>query len=269
MTHKMATLILAGQRPEPENADQRTLDKINPLRHVAPVHKAFLDMQGTPMITRVLQNIEATNSICNNTISIAIPHHLKNAFEPHTNSHHLISSQTSPATTILAMLDSLPAGTPLLVTSCDHPLLTPQMVEYFLNTIDQDIYQGAAACVTQDVFRADYPEAKRTFINLSDISFSGANLFWFKAGAANPLLQFWRSLEENRKNPLKMASQIGFEIGALYLAGRLSLAKTKTTLTKKTGVAIDLVPLPFAQAAIDVDKPQDIDLVRSLLTNHL
>ena len=50
-----------------------------------------------------------------------------------------------------------------------------------------------------------------------------------------------------------------------YWCGRLSLAATLATLSLKLGIKAQVVDMPFAEAAIDVDKPADLELVESIL----
>jgi hypothetical protein len=102
-------------------------------------------------------------------------------------------------------------------------------------------------------------------VKLKDFAFSGANLFWFRGAAAKPLAAFWRRLEQKRKNPLAMAMAIGPLAAFSYARGAMTKAELESLIEKRAGVAARLAPLQFAQAAIDVDKPEDLDLVRKIL----
>ena len=55
----------------------------------------------------------------------------------------------------------------------------------------------------------------------------------------------------------------GFLLG--YLAGRMTLAQTVARLGQKAGVKAAAVVSAYGLAAVDVDKPSDLDLVRTLI----
>lgn len=252
-------LILAGRRE----------GEANPFSAYNVEHKAFLDMAGIPMIKRVVETLLQSNSF--EAITLKVPQALHDEFaslfsdEPIVK---LVLSEASPSQSIRQFLNAMNSERGVFVTSCDHPLMTTEMVQHFLEKVENTNPDVAAGCVSKTIFEHAYPEAKRTFIKLQDIQFSGANMFWFRAKRTDKLLAFWRRLEDNRKHPLKMASEIGILTALKYLTGFLTEENLMNNLSAKTGARGELVELPFAQAAIDVDKPSDVDLVRSILKNQ-
>lgn len=255
---RLTALVLAGRRPGPP-------DPMEAAEGVA--HKAFIDIAGAPMIARVLKTLSAVDAI--DDILIAAPEDSRArfaAFATPGKKTDFIAASGTPAATVHDALTKSEGG--LLATTCDHPLLQPGMVGHFLRKIDPNAFGAAAACVDSKVYDAAYPGTRRTFVRLSDIAFSGANLFWFKKGAAEPLLLYWRALEAKRKNPAAMAATIGVGTLIRYAAGRLSSDTLLKTIAAKTGVAARLVPLPQAEAAIDVDKPEDLALVRRIFAGR-
>lgn len=252
-------VILAGSRPEGQD----------PLSGLGVAHKGLLELCGKPMIRYVVEALTAAPHV--GQITIMAPEGLHSAFAaalPGTPLRFL-PAEKSPATSVAAALKAGEAGTHMLVTTCDHPLLTAQMVAQFVDGAMTSAADVAAACVTQERYRAVFGDAPRTFIRFSDMAFSGANLFLLNRSSAGGLIQFWTRLEANRKRPLKMAQQIGLMTGLRYLLGRLSKAGAFKTLKRKTGAQCALVALEDAQAAVDVDKPADIALVEGLLeTRH-
>lgn len=248
-------VILAGSRPEGQD----------PLSDIQAAHKGLLELAGKPMIGYVVEALLAAPHV--GQITIMAPETLHSAFAAALPDASLrfLPAQKSPATSVAAALNACEGSTHMLVTTCDHPLLTAKMVEDFVAgamTSDPDV---AAACVTRERYQAVFGDAPRTFITLSDMAFSGANLFLLKPSGAAGLVRFWTRLEANRKRPLKMAQQIGLLTGLRYLLGVLSKAGALAALKRKTGAQCALIALEDAQAAIDVDKPVDIPLVEGLL----
>jgi hypothetical protein len=77
-------------------------------------------------------------------------------------------------------------------------------------------------------------------------------------------VELWRTVERHRKQPWKIAGVLGIDMLAQYLAGRLSLEEAVARLGAKAGVRAAAVRSAYGLAAVDVDKPADLDLVRRI-----
>ncbi|MCA8888331.1 MAG: nucleotidyltransferase family protein [Parvularculaceae bacterium] len=251
----MEALVLAGRRSGEK-------DPLAGIEDVA--HKALLTAGGKTLIARVVEALAHSGRI--GVIRIAAPEDVQGAISealsPFTG-WTFTAPESSPAATISAAIEQMGGSGGLVVTTCDHALLTSEMVREFLD--DAHIHDAAAACVEKDNYLRRFPDSQRTFITLKGFAFSGANLFWFAGPSAAPLAAFWRRLEQNRKKPLKMAREIGVFTALRYFMGAMTKRRLEATLTKKTGVRAALVTLQTPEAAIDVDKPADLALVRKIL----
>lgn len=175
------------------------------------------------------------------------------------------ASGSSPSASVADVLGRLRAPEALLVTTADHALLTPEIVDHFAersSSRDADVSVGVvAASVLLDAF----PEASRTFLRLRGERFSGANLFLFRGPQARRVTAFWSRAERFRKQPWRLVSAFGPVNLALFLLGRLGLEEAFERASRVIGARVRAVPLPFAEAAIDVDKPADLELVSRIL----
>ncbi len=84
-------------------------------------------------------------------------------------------------------------------------------------------------------------------------------------GAAAPAAAFWSHLERHRKRPWRLIAAVGPAALLRFLLGRLSLAGALAILSRRAGARIAPVVMPFAEAAIDVDKPADLTLAEAIL----
>ncbi len=252
---RIDALVLAGRRA----------GETDPLAGVENVpHKALLVAGGKPLIRRVVEALTGSGRI--DRIRIAAPQDVREAIGAALaglEGWDFTEVAGSPASTALAHLGAAAPERGLLLTTCDHALLSAGMVRLFLD--EARASAAAAACVERTIYEQRFPGSKRTFIRLKDFSFSGANLFWFAGARAKGLADFWRGLEANRKRPLKMAQAIGVFTALSYLAGSMTKPALEKTIRRRTKVDVRLIPLPNAEAAIDVDKPQDLELVRKIL----
>ena len=116
--------------------------------------------------------------------------------------------------------------------------------------------------------RASYPDTRRTYLRFRDGGYSGANLFLLRTTAAARAIEFWRRIERDRKAPWRLARAFGPILLAAYLLRLTTLAQATALMSRRMGIRVAAVVMPTAEAAIDVDKPADLDLVESILARR-
>ncbi|MGB0906707.1 MAG: nucleotidyltransferase family protein [Maricaulaceae bacterium] len=241
-------LILAGQRE----------GVVDPLCAEAGIErKALLPLLGRPMIDYVLEALSASK---------LAPKFYVSGFDADYDAR-LLQSPSAPGPAGSALV-AIEAGidAPLLVTTCDHPLLTPGMVEIFLSGARES---GADFCVglaERDIIDPAYPGVSRTYLKFSDKAVSGCNLFYIANAKGIEAIRFWRQAQHDRKKPWKLASRFGVRILFDYLLGRLTLGGAFEYASKRLGITAKPVLIPIAEAAIDVDKPSDKRFVEQILS---
>ncbi len=233
-------------------------------------HKALVPIAGIPMIERVVETLTASKRFERILISIEDPTLLEqiSGLKPCTDSGVLsvISANTTPALSALDGFGELGAGRDgmILMTTADNCLLTPEILCYFLDalTIGPDV---TAAVARTDMVTAAYPEARRTRMRFRDGGQGGCNLFALQTENARHIINFWRKIEQNRKSPLTMLGQLGVGTALRYVLNRLTLAQALEKLGRRTRTQLATVDMPFAEAAIDVDSPEDFHLAEKIL----
>ncbi len=245
-------LILAGSRGPH--------DPVAALGKVA--HKALTPIAGRPMLAYVLDAVRSVPEV--ERIFICIDAETDLRAVTNGTPFNRIPPANSPAASVAAALQTIDGDRPLLITTADHPLITPQIIGHFLvhASSDADLSVGLAEAET---IMSAFPEGKRTFYRFAGKGYSGCNLFLARRPGAVRVAEYWRRMEEHRKNPLRLVGEIG--IGALirYALGLLNLESAFRHVSKRTGARITPVILPFAEAATDVDKPSDHALVEAIL----
>jgi hypothetical protein len=121
---------------------------------------------------------------------------------------------------------------------------------------------------TASVIRAAYPDSVRTFFRLGREGYSGCNLFLFRTAAAGRIAARWAEFEQFRKQPLRLLATVGPGIVLRYLVRRLTLDAALARLSVLAGATVKAVEMPFAEAAIDVDKPLDLELAERILRHR-
>lgn len=233
-------------------------------------HKALVPAGGVPMLERVVGTLFATDGLDHVVISADAALAL-NGFGPVLDQAidagriTVAAPKASPSESVAAVLDEFDdQAFPLLVTTADHPLLTSEMIEHFCATAP-DSADLAVGLAEAGVIRARYPHAVRTFYRFEGQGYSGCNLFLANTPEARRAVDFWRKMERHRKRPWRLVAAVGPTALLRFAFGRLSLESAFRHLSDKIGAELGMVVMPFAEAAIDVDKPGDLDLVETIL----
>ncbi|WP_395020261.1 nucleotidyltransferase family protein [Dongia sp.] len=245
-------LILAGSRGPH--------DPVAALGKVA--HKALTPIAGRPMLAYVLDAVRGMPEV--DRIHICID--AETDLRPVTNGTPFIRipPANSPAASVAAALQQIDGDRPLLITTADHPLLTPEIIAHFLTHAPQEADLCVGLAEAETITKA-FPEGRRTFYRLAGRGYSGCNLFLARKPGAVRVAEYWRRMEGHRKNPLRLVREIGFGALIRYALGMLSLDGAFRHVSKLTAAKIAPVILPFAEAATDVDKPSDHALVEGIL----
>ena len=174
-----------------------------------------------------------------------------------------LDAATGPSLSTLQGLQAL--GAPLLVTTADHALLRPEWVRDFLADAPRDS-DVAALLARRDAIERDAPPTQRTYLRFADGGWSGCNLFLCRTPAAEAAIRLWMTVERDRKRPWRIVRRLGAGTLLRYATGRLTLDAALARLGATVGIRAAAVAARNGLAAVDVDKPADLDLVRSILS---
>ena len=159
---------------------------------------------------------------------------------------------------------------PLLLTSGDHGLLTPGVVDTFCADARAAADAGGADVIVglvphRQVARA-FPDSRRTVLRFADGAYCGSNLFALVGPGSLRALAFWSSVEADRKRPWRIARRLGAATLLRYLLGRLPVDGAFDVLSRRAGCRVRWIPVACARAAVDVDSEADWRLADRLLT---
>ncbi|QPC44247.1 NTP transferase domain-containing protein [Kaustia mangrovi] len=230
-------------------------------------HKCLVELGGVPMLARVLKALAAAPHIGRIVVSIDRPDIVAQASAAAGDVEATaIASTTSAPASVIAAASSGELTFPLLVTTGDHALLTAEMVQHFLAESAASGADLTVGLAREETIAAAYPETKRTYFAFGRDRVSGCNLFALNSEQALKAIAFWARLDRDRKHPFRLMRAFGLSSLALYALGRLDLDRAFARASRKLGLVARPVDMPFAEAAIDVDKPADKRLVDEILS---
>jgi GTP:adenosylcobinamide-phosphate guanylyltransferase len=154
---------------------------------------------------------------------------------------------------------------PLLVTTGDHALLTPRLIDDYCAAAAAKDFDVVVGLVPYEAVRSAYPESRRTVLKFADGGLCGANLFFVRTDAGSRAFEFWCDLQQDRKRPHRLARRIGWRFLLKYLSGRLTLDEALTTLSARAGCQVGAVRLEDPRAAVDVDTVEDWQLAERIV----
>jgi GTP:adenosylcobinamide-phosphate guanylyltransferase len=228
-------------------------------------HKCLVPVAGETMLGRVLGTLERSPHVGRVAVSIESPDVINRDIDLAARDITVIPSAASPCASVLAALDDLDDPWPVLVTTADHPLLSPAMVDHLCDAALESGADVAVALAPASKILADYPDAKRTFLPFRGERYSGCNLFALMTPRAARAVDFWRGMEAHRKHPWRLFRAFGAVAVIRFLAGGMTLTAALAAASRRLGVTAAAITMPFAEAAIDVDKPDDLALVEKIL----
>jgi len=234
--------------------------------------KSLTPVGGKPMVFRVLDALTASQTV--DAYILSGPP--KSIMDQEPDLGTLVTSgrvkwfenQASPSSSAFHVLQSLPNETPVLLTTADHAMLSARIVDYFCSEAQTSRCDVVAGVARHETVMAAYPKTRRTATRLEDGAYCGCNLFAFLTPRARLAADFWRRVENQRKNPLRVIRILGWIAVSRYLMGRLSLAEALDRISRRLGFKAGAVILPYPEAAVDVDSVDDLRLVENIVFNR-
>lgn len=226
--------------------------------HAGVVDKALARVGDRTMLARVIEALRAAGAA---RIVVVASSDAVHAAAAALGVEH-IDAAAGPSESAARGLALL--GAPLLLATADHPLLRPEWITDFLARAPADA-DVVALLAERAVVERDAPVTRRTYLRFADGAWSGCNLFLLATPRAAAAVALWREVEADRKRPWRIVRRLGPALLGRYLLGRLTLAAALDRIGALAGVRARFVAGADGLAAVDVDRPADLDTVRRLI----
>lgn len=245
-------MVLAGGRPDPA------------LPQGIP-NKAFLPLCGRPMVEFVLQALRAAASV--NRIVLVGPDPLPPGIAGHADL--AIAARGGLLDNVVEGLAGAGEGTPVLAAAADIPLLTPSVVDAFVDAataLDAECVYGVVR--REDVWQA-LPGVRKTFVRLREGTFTGGSLILLDPGAfARARAAIDRAIHA-RKHPWALARMFGLRALLGLLTGTLRISELERRASLLTGMRARALICRAPEVALDVDTPEMLAAVGARLAGRL
>ena len=255
----MDAVVTAGGIPQPD-------ELLYPYTQGKP--KAMLDLGGKPMVQWVLDALSDAKRV-ENVVLIGLT---EESGVTCSKPLSFIPNRISMIENLLAGINKVmklnPSATQVLLISSDIPGITPEMVDWEVETTIQYDVDLCYNVVKSEVIEARYPGSKRTFTRLKDMQVCGGDMNVVHTSVASTNPEIWEKLIASRKNPVKQAAIIGFDTLFLMLLRMISLDEAVKKVAARLHMTGRAVICPYAEIAMDVDKPHQLEMMRADLVKQ-
>lgn len=251
----MDCVVIAGGLPGPD-------DPIYTYTQGKP--KALLDMNGRTMLERVIDALQESKHI-EDIVVVGLGDDMGMTFKRPV--HHLPDNGSLVRNGLAGLkwvLEQKPDTTHVFGSSGDVPLLSGEMVDYLIESCQPFEYGIYYNFVTEAVLEKRFPGSKRTYVKLKGLNIAGGDIGILSGALLNEeaLLE---TLSNARKHAWKIARVVGLRMLLKLLFRQVSIQDIEETVQRLTGQKAKIVLNPYAEVAMDADKPHQVDLCRAEL----
>lgn len=169
------------------------------------------------------------------------------------------------AATLNRLLEDNPQASTALLCSADIPLLTADVVEGYIDQCRPFDCIAYYNVVTRETMESRFPNSGRTFVPLRDHAVAGGDMTLVQTRILNTNEDFWEAVFNARKHAWRIAKLVGLQTMLKLLFRRLSLTEIETLASRLLDAPVCIIKSPYPELAMDVDKPKQVEMLRSLL----
>ncbi len=238
--------------------------KVEPLTEQEKVsNKAFILLHNKPLLTYILSALEEAPSV--EQIVVVGPANELQVLQDAGYSFEIAQEKGGMLDNLAAGFETVDQNQPCLVVTSDIPLLRADVIEHFLALCaphDHDFYYPV---LSRKTCLESFPDTERTYVRLKEGPVTGGNIgllrpSWFLNNRER--LEMFISY---RKKPLKMMRILPLTMILKYLFKTLTVSDLESYLSRLLKLKARAVPCECVEIAVDVDKVNDLELVKKVL----
>lgn len=244
----------------------------NPLAEANGVsHKCLIDMDGEPMIDIVLRSLTGSAHIGKVLISIDSPEALKAAPGAQagiaSGRVEVVESGENPYLSVLDALDD-PSIFPVVVSTGDNALHTPEMVDFYCEAFTRSDADVSVAFCDEATILPAYLRGKPAPHRFRDDRFGNCNLFGLKTHQAVRSVKAFEGGGQFGKSKRRVVEAFGLFNLLLYVSGLMTLRGVFARISRRFGVRVTPIEMPWAEAPIDVDNERTRRIAHDILVRR-
>ena len=261
MTVQPKILVLAGRR-------SATLDPLAAKMGVS--HKALVPVAGEAMVGRVLRI--ADQAFPQAPLFVSVEDFAVIAEEPTVKrlkaagrltpveaQHHIVDSVVEA---------SLTTGFPLLITTADNVLMTPEGLHAIADAGEQGDADAIVMLAEREDIMAAHPDGQRRFYEFRGGGYSNCNLFWLRSGKALKATEGFRYGGQFAKRKKDAVRALGLASLFLYASKLLTIEAMFRHFSRRFGLRLRPLVMADGRLAIDVDNERTHRVAEEILARQ-
>lgn len=258
---KFSALVVAASRRGAED----------PLAQAGGVtHKCFLDIGGEPMLVVVVKALLESGRIGHVVVSIdeAVRYETERLLAPLKGHISVVGSRPTLGASVIAAIDEIPDLLPLVITTGDNALHTPEMVRHFCDALQDSDADAAFGLTRAEVLLEKYPDGDRAFHRFRDMRLSGCNIYALLNRKSVDCARVFDSGGQFAKRPWRFLVSFGLPAFLVYKTRLATFGQFARLLSRGLGVKAEPVFMPFAEGPIDVDRVEDWHMAQRIVAER-
>lgn len=232
-------------------------------------HKCLVNIDGIAMIQRVVQTLLDSECFGRILISIEDEQVLRDLVSIQgwlkEGTVEIVPSSGNLADSLVSATKMINKPLPLVITTADNVLHTPELVRDFVAAFVHGAGDVAVAVTDESTVLAEYPDEGTGFFRFRDGGYSFCNLFGVRSSSGLEAAKIFRTGGQFRKRPWRILKVFGVLPLILYKWQLLNFDSFIHRIARNLGITIDTVLLPYAYGPIDVDNPKTFDFSERVL----
>ncbi len=159
-------------------------------------------------------------------------------------------------------------GFPLVITTADNVLLTPDGLHALLAEAGQGDADVVVAMAEKKAIRAAHPDGQRRFYEFADGGYSNCNMFWLGNERALRATESFREGGQFAKHPARLIKAFGLVNLVRFRLGWWSLATGFRAISRRFGVRVKPWIAEDGRLAIDVDNERTHRVAEEILARE-
>lgn len=233
-------------------------------------HKCFIDIAGEPMLLIVVRALLQAGRIGHVVVSIdeearGEAEELLAPLEGHIS---VVGSQPTLGASVLSAIDEIPDLLPLVITTGDNALHTPEIVRFFCDALDDCGGDAALGLTRAETLLERFPEGSRAFHRFRDMSLSSCNIYALLTRESVKAARVFDSGGQFAKKPWRFLASFGLAAFVVYKSRLATFGQFMSLLSRGLRIETRAVFMPFAEAPIDVDRVSDWKLAERIINER-
>lgn len=225
--------------------------------------EALIKVGDRPMVEYVIDALQGAGSV--ERMVVVGPRELAAACEG-VDGIDWVEFGSSMVENIQIGIERLDAKGHVLIVTSDIPLITAEAIDDFIRRCGQTTADIYYPIVRRETNERAFPGVRRTYVRLKDGVFTGGNLALLEPEIVPACRDVIEQAVSMRKKPLKLSRMLGFRFILKLMFNRLSLAEIEERVHRVLGFRGIGVESPYPEVGIDIDKPEDLELIERVLS---